>query len=131
MFGQKLGHQVTSKKKVVYALEAIFSVQYSWKLLRMFALIISWMSLKVGHVGSESRSLGQILEKPCVRCRGLKILKIGHDGWKTRLLLQILEKPCVSSRSHIFCLMLLKVGQNLCLDDIWVAFENGSCGVKN
>ena len=34
------------------------------KLLRMFALVISWMSLKIGHVGSKSRSLGQILEKP-------------------------------------------------------------------
>ena len=40
------------------------------KLLRMFVLVISWMSLKIGHVGSKSRSLGQILEKPCVRCRG-------------------------------------------------------------
>ena len=97
MLGQKLGHQVKSKKNV-YALEAILSVQYSWKLLRMFALIISLTSLKMGH-----------------------------DGWKTRSLGQILEKPCVSSRSHIFCLILLKVGQN----DIWVAFENGSCGVKN
>ena len=49
MLGQKLGHLVKSKKNVVYALEAIFSVQYSWKLLRMFALIISLTSLKVGH----------------------------------------------------------------------------------
>ena len=102
MLGQKLGHQVKSKKNVVYALKAILSAQYSWKLLRMFALIISLTSLKMGH-----------------------------DGWKTRSLGQILEKPCVSSRSHILYLILLKVGQNVCLDDIWVAFENGSCGVKN
>ena len=101
MLGQKLGHQVKSKKNVVYALEAIFSVQYSWKLLRIFALIIFVTSSKMGH-----------------------------DGWKTRSLGQILDKPCVSSRSHIFSLILLKVAQNVCFDDIWVAFENGSCGVK-
>ena len=28
------------------------------------------MSLKLGHVGSKSRALGQTLEKPCVCSRG-------------------------------------------------------------
>ena len=36
----------------------------------MFVLIKSQTSLKMGHVRSETRSLGQILEKSCVRSRG-------------------------------------------------------------
>ena len=67
----------------------------------------------MGHVESKTRSLGQILEKPCVRFRGhifspiiMKLgqsvvlmksrtnLKMGHVGSKTRSLVQILEKPC-------------------------------------
>ena len=55
------------------------------------------MSLKMGHVGSKTRSLGQILEKPCVRCRG-----------------------------HIFSTIIMKLGQNICLDDIMNKVENGS-----
>ena len=33
-------------------------------------IIISRSSLKLGHVGSKTRSHGQILEKPCVHSRG-------------------------------------------------------------
>ena len=33
-------------------------------------IIISRSSSKLGHVGSKTRSLGQILEKPCVHSRG-------------------------------------------------------------
>ena len=72
------------------------------KLLRMFALVISWMSLKIGHVESKSRSLGQILEKPCVRCRG-----------------------------HIFSLIVLKFSKNVCPNDILDQFENVLCWLKN
>ena len=55
----------------------------------------------MGHVESKTRSLGEILEKPCVRCRG-----------------------------HIFSLVILKLGQNFCLDKISDDFENRSCRVK-
>ena len=44
---------------------------------------------------------------------------------------QILGKPCVRSRGHIFSRILMKGGQDVCLDDISDEFENGSCGVKN
>ena len=37
--------------------------------------------LKMGHVGSKSRSLGQILEKPCVRSRGRKFQPHNHETW--------------------------------------------------
>ena len=60
------------------------------------------LSLKMGHVWSKSRSLGKILEKPCVRCRG-----------------------------HIFRPMIMKLGQHVCLDEITPEFESGSCRVKN
>ena len=45
--------------QLLHTLEATFSVRYS---VRMFALMKSRMSLKMGHVGSKARSLGQILE---------------------------------------------------------------------
>ena len=56
---------------------------------------------------------------------------MGHVGSKTRSPGQILEKPCVRSRGHIFSWILMKVGQDVCLDDISDEFENGSCWVKN
>ena len=84
-------------------------------------IIISRSSSKLGHVGSKTRSLGQILEKPCVHskrhsfdpqfmklCQIVIIiisrssLKLGHVGSKTRSPGQILEKPCVHSRGHSF-----------------------------
>ena len=57
--------------------------------------------------------------------------KKGHVGSKTRSLGQILEKPSVRSRGHIFSWILMKVSQDVCLDDILDKIENGSCGVKN
>ena len=56
---------------------------------------------------------------------------MGHVGSKTRSPGQILGKPCVRSRDHIFSRILMKVGQDVCLDDISDEFENGSRGVKN
>ena len=45
-------------------------------LVRMFVLKNSWTSLKKGHVGSKTRSQGQILQKPCVCSRDLFIVQI-------------------------------------------------------
>ena len=151
---------------LAYALEATFSVQSSWNLVRMFVSIKSRTSSKLGHVGSKTRSLVQILEKPCVCSRGhifspilMKLgqnvcldeisdkfeigscgvisvrsswnlvrmfvwiksqtsANLGHVGSKTRSLGQILEKPFVHYRGHIFSAILLKNGQNVCLDYI-------------
>ena len=107
------------------------------------------MSLKMGHVGSKTRLLGQILEKPSVRSRGHIfspiIMKRGQNvclneisegengscGVKTRSLGQILEKPSVRSNGHIFSPIIMKSGQNVCLDRISDEFENWSCQVKN
>ena len=75
---------------------------------------------KLGHVCSKTRSLGQILEKPCEHSRGhsfdsnvMKDLKLGHVGSKTRSLGQILEKPCEHSRGHGFDLKIIKLCQNV------------------
>ena len=35
----------------------------------MFIFMKSWQGSKLGHVGSKTRSLGQILGKPCVDSR--------------------------------------------------------------
>ena len=58
-------------------------------------------------------------------------LKMGHVRSKTRSLGQILEKPCVCATGHIFIPILWKLGQNVCLNEILDEFENGSCWVKN
>ena len=58
-------------------------------------------------------------------------LKLGHVGSKTRSLGQILEKPCVRSRGHIFSPILMKLGQNVCLDKMLNGFKLDLCGVKN
>ena len=39
---------------------------------------------------------------------------------------QILEKPCVPSRGHIFSPIIMKLGQNVCFDEISDEVENGS-----
>ena len=58
-------------------------------------------------------------------------LNVGDVRLKTRALGQILEKPYVCSRSHIFSLIIMKHGQNVCLDEISDEFENRSCwGLK-
>ena len=38
---------------------------------------------------------------------------------------------CVCSRGHIFSPIIMKLGQNVCLDEISDETENGSCRVKN
>ena len=44
-------------------------IQSSQNFIGMLMIIISRPSLKLGHVGSKTRSLGQILEKPCVHSK--------------------------------------------------------------
>ena len=51
-------------------------------------------------------------------------------GGGTRSLGQILEKHCVCSSGHIFNPILMKLGQNVCLDDIVREYENESHWVK-
>ena len=43
---------------------------------------------------------------------------------------QILEKPFICSRGHIFSPVIMKRGQDVCLDKISDKFKNGSCWVK-
>ena len=42
---------------------------------------------------------------------------MGHVGSKTRSLCQISEKPCVRSRGHTFSPIIMKLVQNVCLDE--------------
>ena len=56
---------------------------------------------------------------------------MGQVGSKTRSLGQILEKRSVRSRSHIFNLIILKIGHNVCVKEVCDKFENKSCQVKN
>ena len=56
--------------------------------------------------------------------------KMDHVGSKTRSLGQILEKPCVTPEATFSVLTLMKPGHNVCLQRISDMFENGSCQVK-
>ena len=118
--------------------------------VRICSLMKSRTSLKMGDVGSITRLLGQMWEKPCVCSRGhilspiimkldqhvfhdefLNKFKMGHVGSKTWSPGQILEKPCVHSRGHIFSLIIMKLAQNNFLDGISYNFENKTnCQVK-
>ena len=104
----------------------------------------------MGHVGSKTRSLGQILHKPRVRCRchifSPIIIKISQDvcldeiwdeskHWscliKNYVAWSNLRKTMLHSRGHIFSQIIMKPGQNVCLDQVLDEFEIGSCVVKN
>ena len=67
----------------------------------MLIIIISRSGLKLSHVGSKIRSLGQILEKTCVHSRG-----------------------------HSFDSKFTKLYQNVNDHNIYVKFKTGSCWVK-
>ena len=54
----------------MYTLAGIVLIQSSLTFIRMLMIIVSRSSAKLGHVESKTRSLGQILEKPCVDSRG-------------------------------------------------------------
>ena len=56
---------------------------------------------------------------------------MGHIGSKTRSLGQILENPCVCSRGHVFSLISMKFDYSVCLGKISEELKNGSCRVKN
>ena len=59
-----------SKKKLVGALEATFKAQMTRKMVRMFVLTKSWMSLNLKHLGSKTRSVSQITAIPCGLSKG-------------------------------------------------------------
>ena len=63
--------------------------------------------------------------------KSLTGLKMGHVGSKTRSLGQIFEIHCECSRGHIFSLIIIKIDQNFYLDEISDKYEYGSYLVKN
>ena len=120
-----------SWKNLVNALEATVLVQSSSNLLRMIILTTSHSSSNMGGVESKTRSVGQIMEKPCEHSRATVLvqssssllrmiiltisqssLNMGEVGSKTRLVGQILEKPCKHSRDHSFGSIFIKLAQN-------------------
>ena len=56
---------------------------------------------------------------------------MGHVRSKTRSVGQMIEKPCEHNTGHIMHPIVMKICQNICLDEIWVKFEYESCWVKN
>ena len=56
--------------------------------------------------------------------------KMGHAGPKSRSIGQILEKTRVHSRGHIFSLTIMKLGQNVCLNEILTSLKTDHVGLK-
>ena len=96
---------------------------------------------------SKTRSLGHILEEPCVRSRGQVFQSDYQKTWSEclsrrnlgqvrkwvmsdQILGQVLGKHCVHSRGYIFCPIIMKLGQNVWLDEISNDLENRLCLVK-
>ena len=69
--------------------------------------------------------------KFCQNLKTRSNLKRGHIGSKTRSLDQIIERPSVHSRGHSFDPKFMKLCQNVNPYKIYVKFETGSCLVKN
>ena len=89
-------------ENLVNTVEVTVLTRFSSILVRMFVFMESDTLSKLGHVGSKTRSQGQIKGKPCEHSRG-----------------------------HSFELILIKLTQHVCLYEIWVPVETGSRGVKN
>ena len=56
---------------------------------------------------------------------------MGDVGSKTRSVGQIMEKPCEHSRGHSFGPIFIKLVENDHLDNTFVKSEYGSCWVRN
>ena len=72
------------EKKLVFTLEGTYLIIKSGKCVRMLIIIMSRSGLKLGHVRSKTRSLGQILEKSCVHSGGhsfdSKVMKLYQNA---------------------------------------------------
>ena len=88
MWGHILGHLAKSAENLVNTLAVTFLKQSSWIWLKMFVLMISRSSSKLEHLGSKTRSPGQIR-----------------------------VKSCYHSSSHIFQAVIMNLAQNVCLDE--------------
>ena len=73
-------------------------------------LIATCPSSFVRHIRNSSCVVNFVLMKSRTS------LKMGHVGSKTRSLGHISEKPYAHSRGHIFSPIIMKLGQNVCLD---------------
>ena len=55
---------------------------------------------------------------------------MGHVRSKTRSPGQMLEKPCARARGHIFSPIIMKHGQNVCVDESRTRVKMGHVGSK-
>ena len=79
----------------------------------MLTIIISTSSLKLGHVGSKTRLLGQIIENPLVHSISRSNFKMGPVGPKLGHWAKLLKILFVHSRGQSFDLKFMKLCQNV------------------
>ena len=94
-------NQVKKRKNLVNTVEVTFFAQSSCNFVKLFALMICWLSSKSGSGPLKN---------------------MAASGLGSFLYIAI-EKPFKHSRSHIFCPIIMKVGQNIGFIDISV--KNG------
>ena len=58
-------------------------------------------------------------------------LSLGHLGFYTRSLGQMKEIPYAGCRGNISCIIDLKIGRNVCINEVLYNLEFGSPGVIN
>ena len=95
-------------------LGATVLVQSSSSLLRMIILTISQSSLNMGEVGSKTRLVDQILEKPCKHLRGHSFGSIFIK------LAQNEARVLVQSSSNLLRMIILTISQSSSnMGDLW------------
>jgi len=89
----------------VYSLETTFVIRFLWNLVKMFVLTISRPSLNMVHVGSKTRSPGQILGHTSLHSRGHISKPDFDETWSECLFWQYLGQVWIwvmsgQKRSH-------------------------------
>ena len=111
--GRVLGRPLPKHKvlRVSYCDSDVSSiVRCSWCIVNFLACVCS--------IGHNFSLINMKLSQNVCLDESRMSLKMGHMGSKTRSLGQILEKLCVCFRGQIFRPIIMKLGQNVCVDEI-------------
>ena len=81
-------------------------------------LMVRFWFTQMSVVGRPSSDVRLPQQLACVAIVLMPSLKLGHVGSKTRSMGQILEKPFVHSTGHDFDPIFMKLSQNVCLHEI-------------
>ena len=130
-WGSKTSHRAKSAENLVNTLAVTFLKQSSWILLKMFVLMSSRLSSKLGHLGSKTRTPRQSAEnlvntlgshfwnthhESCSKCLSWWFLGQARNwvAWGQKLGHQA---KSADSSGHMFQVIIMNHAQIVCLDD--------------